>query len=128
MSHSNSHIPAPDVSQLPDIWRARAAELRRTAAAEGPAVAFECAAGELADAIGEAADELLTLPQAARICGYTADHLGRLVRAGILTNRGRRNAPRLRRGDLPMKPGALPAEERADPLFLARRIAADIRR
>ncbi|MFI5246791.1 MAG: hypothetical protein ACHQQR_16280, partial [Gemmatimonadales bacterium] len=46
---------------------------------------------------------LLTLTQAARACGYSADHLGRLVRSGQLTNFGRRHAPRVRAGDLPRR-------------------------
>jgi hypothetical protein len=46
---------------------------------------------------------LLTLTQAARACGYSADHLGRLVRTGQLTNHGRRHAPRVRLGDLPQR-------------------------
>ena len=48
--------------------------------------------------------EPLTLAQASRESGYTPDHLRRLIREGKLTNVGRRNAPRIRRGDLPQKP------------------------
>ena len=36
-----------------------------------------------------------SLAQAASLCGYTADHLGRLVRAGKIPNRGRPQAPRV---------------------------------
>ena len=61
-------------------------------------------------------DALLSLTAAARVCGYSADHLGRLVRAGTLVNHGRPNAPRVRRGDLPRKP-ALPGRL-ADPTLL----------
>ena len=46
---------------------------------------------------------LLTLTQAAAACGYSADHIGRLVRTGQLTNYGRRHAPRVRMGDLPRR-------------------------
>lgn len=38
--------------------------------------------------------------------GYSPAHLGRLVREGKIPNHGRTNAPRVRRGDLPVK--ALP--------------------
>jgi hypothetical protein len=48
--------------------------------------------------------EALTLTQASRECGYTADHLRRLKRDGKLTDVGKPNAPRVRRGDLPQKP------------------------
>ena len=50
------------------------------------------------------ADELLTLAQAARESGYSADHLRLLTRQSRLPNAGRRRAPRLRRRDIPRKP------------------------
>jgi len=52
-------------------------------------------------------DELLTLQRAAEECGYSVDHLSRLVRAGKLPNRrapGSRGRIALRRSDLPHKP------------------------
>ena len=53
---------------------------------------------------------LLKLSQASRACGYTADHLRVLMKAGKLTDYGRRHAPRVRLDELPMKPGhATPA-------------------
>jgi len=48
----------------------------------------------------------LTLRDAARESGYTADHLGRLVRNGTLPNVGRKHSPRVRACDLPRKPAA----------------------
>jgi hypothetical protein len=59
---------------------------------------------ELEDALRNEADELLNLTHAALVCGYTPDHLGKLVKNGTLKNHGRRNAPLVRRGDLPRKP------------------------
>jgi hypothetical protein len=47
--------------------------------------------------------DLVSLVEGARLSGYTADHLGRLVRRGVLQNFGRLNAPKVRRGDLPRK-------------------------
>lgn len=92
-------------SELPTAWRARAAELRRWAAAEGAACALEGVADELDAALRRERDECLTLTAASKVCGYTPDHLGRLIRGGAITNMGRENAPRIRRGDLPMKAG-----------------------
>jgi hypothetical protein len=102
-----------DIDQPPDdtpealvrAWRERAAKLREWAGAEaeGAAHAYEYAARELERALGRPANELLTLTAAASVSGYRADHLGRLVRSGALMNYGRRNAPRVRRGDLPLK-------------------------
>jgi hypothetical protein len=44
--------------------------------------------------------ETLSLTEAAARTGYSANHIGRLVRQGRLTNAGRKNAPRVRLGDL----------------------------
>jgi len=48
---------------------------------------------------------LLKLSEASRACGYTADHLRVLIRAGKLTDYGRPHAPRVRLEELPVKPG-----------------------
>lgn len=61
------------------------------------------AAQELERALEAMGSESLSLGEAAALSGYTADHLGQLVRAGRIPNAGRRNAPRIRRGDLPTK-------------------------
>ncbi len=55
----------------------------------------------------------LTLGEAAARSGYSAGHLGRLVRQGTLPNAGRRNAPRIRASDLPVKATGLPADDSA---------------
>ena len=98
---------SPAVCGLVAGWRARAADLREWAAAEQAAVAWEHAAQELEERLRAEGEELLNLTQAAGLCGYSADHLGREVRAGRISNAGRSNAPRIRRSDLPRKPGAL---------------------
>ena len=43
----------------------------------------------------------------ARALEWAAAHLGRYVALGKIPNAGRPNAPRIRRGDVPHKPGAL---------------------
>lgn len=48
---------------------------------------------------------LLKLSEASEACGYTADHLRVLIRAGKLTDYGRPHAPRVRLDELPVKPG-----------------------
>jgi hypothetical protein len=48
------------------------------------------------------------MEEAARESGYSAEHLGRLIRTGRIPNAGRRSAPRVRRGDLPAKPAHRP--------------------
>ena len=55
-----------------------------------------------------AAAESLTLADASREGGYSERQLRRMLRTGTIQNMGRPNAPRLRRNDIPRKPGYLP--------------------
>ena len=50
---------------------------------------------------------LARCPEAARRSGYSADHLGRLVRNGKIPNSGRPGTPSIARRDLPRKASAL---------------------
>jgi hypothetical protein len=84
----------------------------RAHAAEGAARAYELVADELDAALQGQDAELLNLTQAAAESGYSADHLGREIARGRIPNAGRRNAPKVRRTDLPRKPGALPPQQR----------------
>jgi hypothetical protein len=84
-------------------WRDRAAELRRYGA-EPQAVTLEAAAAELDAALREAADEPLTLAEAAEESGYSERRLRELVAAGEVPQAGRKGRPRVRRGDLPRRP------------------------
>lgn len=86
---------------LVDRWRLLADGVREMA--PHAAAAYERAARELTAALDARDADLLTLAQAARETGYSADHLARLVRERRLTNHGRHGAPRVRRGDLPVK-------------------------
>ena len=88
---------------LPDTWRARAQKLRDWGSGDGLARAWELAATELEQSLRQLWDETLNLQEAARESGYSADHLGELVRQQKIPNVGRRNAPRIRRADLPIK-------------------------
>ena len=54
------------------------------------------------------------LVEAARESGYSADHLGRLVRDGKIPNAGRPGAPRIARRDLPRKAHAPPEARLAE--------------
>lgn len=65
--------------------------------------------------------EALTLREAAMMSGYTVDHLQRLVSAGQLENIGRKGRPRIRRGDVPLKPGHRLLADEADSQFSQRR-------
>lgn len=62
---------------------------------------------QIEEGLAQVALHPLTLAEAARESGYSTDQLSRLIREGKLVNVGRKGAPRVRRGDLPKKPGGL---------------------
>lgn len=94
-------------------WREEAAKLR-VLEAHGQAAALEMAAAELEAATAEWAQALLTLREAAAESGYSEDHLGRLLRDGTIPNAGEPYSPRIRRRDLPRKPGFVAGDVEAD--------------
>ncbi len=93
------------VETLPATWRRQAKALRRYGG-ETPAVVLDRCAADLEDTLRERDETTLSLTQAARESGYSADHLGRLVREGKIPNAGRPGAPRIARRNLPRKTGA----------------------
>lgn len=59
----------------------------------------------LADLESMAEDEpAVTLSEASKRSGYSADHLSRLIKDGRLTNYGRKHAPAVRLSECPKKP------------------------
>jgi len=64
-------------------------------------------ADQLEAVLGHQHSEILTLGEAARESGYSADHLGRMIREGTIPNAGRPRAPRIRRSDVPRKASEL---------------------
>ncbi len=98
------------LTSLARTWYGRADDLAPFAPAA--AEAFRRAAQELDVALREAGDELLTLEQASASSGYSPDHLSRQLREGRIPNAGTKHRPRIRRADVPKKPGVL--RERAD--------------
>ena len=90
------------VEGLPADWRKQAKALRRFGG-ETPAIAIERCADDLEATLVERDETTYSLVEAARESGYSADHLGRLVRDGRIPNAGRPGAPRIARVDLPRK-------------------------
>ena len=90
------------VAALLSHWRSRASDLERYAPAA--AQAFREAADELAEALN-GAEETVSLKEAAILGGYSIDALQRMVACGRIQNVGRKGKPRIRRADVPVKPG-----------------------
>lgn len=111
---------------LVERWKDRAHTLRDYGAQEDAAQLWERAAAEMETAIALFAEEDLSLTESGRETGFSADHLGREVRTGRIENVGRKNAPRIRRGDLPYKAGGLRA--RLAPDHVRQRSRAQIAR
>lgn len=84
-------------------WSADAETLRRHGALVKGAELCDELLADVSAMLDSEGKELLTVAEAARRSGYSADHLGRLVRLGSIPNAGRMNAPRIRTSDLPRK-------------------------
>jgi hypothetical protein len=90
----------PTLAALADEWRRRA-DLLRLYGDPNTERLWRLAADELDRAAAAERERPLTLREAARETGYTADHLAELIRRGKLPNAGCKGAPRLRASDLP---------------------------
>ena len=90
------------LSILSEDWRRRAETLRRYGG-DASAAALEACAAELDSVVDRQDHAILTLTEAAEQSGYSASHLGRLVREGAVPNAGRPGAPRIALKDLPLK-------------------------
>lgn len=64
---------------------------------------------EFDDYVQTDAREPIDLTAASALCGFSRRHLGRLVKDGIIPNRGRPGAPKVNPADLPIKSAALRA-------------------
>ena len=92
------------VLELASRWREEA-ELFRSYGASLLATAFEKHAEDLESALGSWNLEGVTLEEAAKIGGYSYSHLQHLVADGKVENVGEKHCPRIRRRDVPCKPG-----------------------
>ena len=80
-------------------WRARADDLRRYAAAEEAAQAYEVCAQELTASLSEQFSRLLSVKEAALLTGRHRDTIGNAIATGALTNHGVKHRPRVRYAD-----------------------------
>lgn len=89
-------------TELAQRWRRDAETFDRYGASQMAQVA-RTHADDLDAALRSVADDTLDLTTAARESGYSTDRLRHKVATGEIPNAGRKGAPRIRRGDLPMK-------------------------
>lgn len=87
-------------------WSHEADSMRHLGALVNGAALLTDILADFKSVISGQADEILTLAQAALESGYTRDHLRLLIRQNRIPNAGRRRAPRIRRRDVPRKPGS----------------------
>jgi hypothetical protein len=107
-------------------WETRRDEWRRLrVSVDGEQVALEVLA-DLDALERSAALELLTLAEASQLGGYSVDHLQRLVAAGQIANAGKPRAPRIQRGEVPLKPGYLRPDPAGRQFDARRRIVASV--
>lgn len=90
---------------LASRWRTEAETLDRYGDGRGATVA-RLHADELEQAAADLAAEALTLSEAAAESGYSERRLRELLTSGEIPQAGKKGAPRIRRGDLPRKPGS----------------------
>ena len=86
-------------------WIEEATSLEHWGDDRGATILRQCAT-ELDAAARAHDDEVLTIAAASTASGYSCDHLRALVARGGIPNAGRKGSPRIRRRDLPAKPGA----------------------
>ena len=89
--------------RLVESWREEAALFRRRGQ-DAMAALAESYAEDFEAWWDEYWCEELDLQQAATESGYPVNTLGRMVREGRIENAGRKNAPRIKRSDVPRKP------------------------
>lgn len=91
-------------TELLGLWRSDAEVLRNRGCTDAARLLAACA-DELDRVLCASEDELVTLADAATLSGYTPAHLRALIAEGTLRDRAASGPKRLRRGDLPRKPG-----------------------
>ena len=89
-------------------WSAEAEVMQQRGALVNGAALIEEVLQDFDSTIGDFWNQTLTLTEASRESGYSIDHIGLLIRQGVIHNAGRLHAPRIRRRDLPRKPTRLP--------------------
>jgi hypothetical protein len=108
-------------------WESRRDEwVRLGVSVDGAKVAAEIVA-DLEELRHAQMSEAVTLREASLIGGYSLDHLQRCVASGQIENVGRKGRPRIRRDDVPVRPGHnLRSQADQSQLDARRRIVASV--
>jgi len=115
------------VAELVAKWESRHEEWRRLGVQVNGALLADEVLADLHELSRANALDPVSLGEASLISGYSIDHLQRLVAAGKLENIGKKGRPRIRRGDLPVKPGhRLPSSDGEGSFNSRRRIVASV--
>lgn len=122
----DSATTTPRPRALPAQWRELGEQLASVGAIADPKKLLELCAQQLEQGLAAAENEILTLAQAAEESGMHPDTLRHLIDDGKIPQAGRKGAPRIRRGDLPRKPGKTAASA-YDPHADAMRLLGDRR-
>ena len=96
------------MSKLPAQWRNRATEIEPYA--PPVALALRTCADELEKHEQEGDGELISVAQAAIETGWSVDGIGGMIADGRVPNHGTKRRPKVRRGDIPRKPGFKPVD------------------
>ena len=117
-------IEGSSIEGLLARWSSRAQEFRRLRVSVDGATLIEELMADVQVVHDSRSAEHLTLQEASKLGGYSDDYLQRLVATGAIRNVGRRGRPRIRRSDVPIKPGhSLRSEPQFDHLDSRRRMA-----
>lgn len=90
-------------------WMARREEFQRLQVSVDGASLCDEVIADLERLRQERDGKALSLNDAAKLSGYSREHLARLIRSGKLANAGRKHSPRILAADLPKRPGAIAA-------------------
>ena len=99
--------------EVEERWLSRREEFRRLKVSVDGALLCEEVIADLERLREEREGEQLTLSEAARLSGYSREHIARLIRLGKLSNAGRKHSPRILLSDLPKRPGAIASVARS---------------
>jgi hypothetical protein len=107
-------------------WQGRRADWQSFGALVSGAAVAEEILSDLAALSRSEREISVSLREASSIGGYSIDHLQRLVAKGDIHNVGRKHRPRIRRADVPVKPGYHLPNSTEDVLSERRRIVASV--